>query len=118
MVKAVCILTPVGLTTAGLSRPASPGILGLELRKVAGAGPPGGERTQHSLGRSLNKVCGSPCGQCEVLFTFTEVYLIYNKVLISSVQQNDSVIHKHIFFFIFFTIMVYYRMLSIAPCAT
>ena len=36
-------------------------------------------------------------------------------MLISAVQQSDSVIH--IFFFIFFSIMVYHRILSIIPCA-
>ena len=43
-----------------------------------------------------------------------EVELIYNVVLISAVQQSDSVIQT--FFFIFFSIMVYHRMLNIAPC--
>ena len=52
----------------------------------------GGKRTQPGGGRSLNKVCRSPCGQREVLFIFTEIHLIYNVVLISSVQQNDSYI--------------------------
>ena len=30
-------------------------------------------------------------------------------MLISAVQQSDSVIHKHALFFIFFSIMVYHR---------
>ena len=42
--------------------------------------------------------------------------MIYN-VLITAVQQSDSVIHKYTFFFIFFSIMVYHRILSIAPWA-
>ena len=48
---------------------------------------------------------------------FIEVYLIYNIVLISTVQQSDSVIPIHIFLFIFFFIMVYHRMPNIVPCA-
>ena len=64
-------------------------------------------------------MCGSPCGQLEVLLNFTEIRLIYNVVLISSVQQNDSLIYINILFFsVFFSVMVYYKILSIAPCAT
>ena len=50
---------------------------------------------------------------------FIEVWLIYNVVLISAVQQSDSVIHIYIytFFFIFFSMMVYHRILNIVPCA-
>ena len=44
---------------------------------------------------------------------FTEVQLIYNVVLIPAVQQIDSVIHIYTFFFIFFSIMVYHRILNI-----
>ena len=38
-------------------------------------------------------------------------------MLISAVQQSDSVIHIciHIIFFIFFSIMVYHRILNIVP---
>ena len=50
-----------------------------------------------------------------ILF-FIEVQLIYNVVLVSGVQQSDSVIHIYTFFFIFFSIMVYRRMLNIVPC--
>ena len=46
---------------------------------------------------------------------FTEVQLIYNVVLISAVQQSDSVIWT--LFFIFFSIMVDHRILNIVPCA-
>ena len=35
----------------------------------------------------------------------TEVELIYTVVLISAVQQSDSVIHMYILFFMFFSIM-------------
>ena len=49
---------------------------------------------------------------------FTEVQLSYN-VLISGVQQRDAVTHTHIkaFFFIFFSITVYNRILSMIPSA-
>ena len=43
--------------------------------------------------------------------------MIYSVVLISAVQQSDSVIHLYTFFFIFFSIMVYARILNIVPCA-
>ena len=46
-----------------------------------------------------------------------EVELIYNIVLVSSVQQSDSIIHKYIFFFRFFSIVGYYKKLKIIPCA-
>ena len=44
---------------------------------------------------------------------FIEVYLIYNVVLISALQQSDSVIH---IFLIFFSIMVNHRILNIVLC--
>ena len=37
-------------------------------------------------------------------------------MLISAEQQSDSVIHIYTFFFIFFSIMVYHRILNIVPC--
>ena len=46
-----------------------------------------------------------------------EVELIYSVVLISAVQQSDSVIHVYTSFFIFFSIMVYPRRLDIVSCA-
>ena len=49
---------------------------------------------------------------------FIEVYLISSIVLISSVQHSDSFIYIHTFFFIFFSMMVYPRILHIVPCAT
>ena len=48
-----------------------------------------------------------------ILF-LSDIYLIYNVVLTSSVQQSDSVIHM--FFFRFFSIIGYYTILSIGPC--
>ena len=48
-----------------------------------------------------------------------EVELIYNVVLVSGVQQSDSVIHEciYIFFFRFFSIIGYYKILRTVPCA-
>ena len=44
--------------------------------------------------------------------------LIYNVVLVSGVQQSDSVIHIHTLFFSkFFSHLVYSRILSRVPCA-
>ena len=45
----------------------------------------------------------------EVFLKFIEA-LIYNVVLISAVQQNDA-------FFMFSSIMVYYRIFNIVPCS-
>ena len=42
--------------------------------------------------------------------------MIYNVVLISAIKQSHSVIHTYIFF-IFFSILVYHRILNIVPCA-
>ena len=55
-------------------------------------------------------------GEFIFLIYFIEVQLIYNVVLISAVQQIDSVIYIYIYF-IFFSIMVYHRILNIVPCA-
>ena len=38
-------------------------------------------------------------------------------MFISTVQQSDSVTHIYTLFFIFLSIMVYYRALNIVPCA-
>ena len=43
--------------------------------------------------------------------------LTYNVVLISGIQQSDSLRYIHIFFFRFFSIVDYYRILNIVPCA-
>ena len=62
------------------------------------------------------------CSQDSTFFLinifFTEVELMYNAVLISAVQQSDSVIHTHSFFNIFFSMMVYRRILNIVLCDT
>ena len=47
---------------------------------------------------------------------FIEIQLIYNVVLVSSVQQSASFIHIYIFFFRLFSIIDYYKILSIVPC--
>ena len=55
-----------------------------------------------------------------LIFFLIAVWLIYNAVLISAVQQSDSVIYIlyiYAFFFIFFSIMTYHRILNIVPCA-
>ena len=40
-----------------------------------------------------------------------------NAVLLSDLQQSDSVTYIYIHFFIFFSIMVYHRVLNMVPCA-
>ena len=46
---------------------------------------------------------------------------MYRVVLVSGIQQSDSVIHIYIFFiysfFTFSSLIVYYKILSIVPCA-
>ena len=50
-------------------------------------------------------------------FFFIDVKLNYNVVLITDIQQSDSVIHIYTFFFIFFSIMVYHRIFNVVSCA-
>ena len=64
-----------------------------------------------------------------LLYFFIEVLLIYNVVLVSGVQQSDLVLcvcvcvcvcvcmYTHIFLFRFFSILSYYKIPNIAPCA-
>ena len=40
-----------------------------------------------------------------------------NVVLVSGVQQSKSVIYIHIFFFRFLSLIGYYKILNIVPCA-
>ena len=42
---------------------------------------------------------------------FIEIYLIYNAVLVSNVQQSDSIIHKYTNIFLFY-ILLHYRLLQ------
>ena len=51
------------------------------------------------------------------LIYFTKVKLTYSIVLISAVQQSDSAMNVYAFLFIFFSIMVYHRILKIFPYA-
>ena len=71
------------------------------------------------------------------LYFFIEVQLIYNVVLLSSVQHSDSVIvihththiyiyihihiyiytHIYVYFFRLFSLIDYYKILSRVPCA-
>ena len=44
-----------------------------------------------------------------------EVYLIYDVVFISGIQHSDSVLY--VFFFRFFSLIGYYKILSRVPCA-
>ena len=57
-------------------------------------------------------------GKLFLTIYFIEVMLIFSVVLISTAQESDSVIHIHIYILhIFFSIMVYHRILNTAPCA-
>ena len=63
----------------------------------------------------------SEASPCPFKFSFIflnviEVELVYNVVLISAIQQNESVIHTY--FSIFFSIMVYHRILNIVQYRT
>ena len=51
----------------------------------------------------------------KTFFKLNYIQLIYNIVLISAIQKSDSVLH--IYFFKFFSIMIYYMILNIVPCA-
>jgi len=50
------------------------------------------------------------------VYLFIQVELTYNIVLISAEQLSDSVIHVYILF-IFFSIIVYHKILNMVPCA-
>ena len=52
-----------------------------------------------------------------VFLFLINVSLIYDVVLITAVWQSDSVIHIHAFFFMSFSIMIYYRILNTVHCA-
>ena len=50
--------------------------------------------------------------------TFIEMQLTYD-VLVSGVQQSDSIIHIYLYIVLrFFSIIGYYKILSTVPCAT
>ena len=48
-------------------------------------------------------------------FFLVEISLIYS-MFISGVQQSDSAIYAHIYFFRFFPIIRYYTILNTVPC--
>ena len=56
------------------------------------------------------------CGCVYICVYFTEVQFIYNVVLVSRVQPSDFV-YIHMFFFRFFSLIDYYKILSTVPCA-
>lgn len=49
-------------------------------------------------------------------FNFVETWWIYSVVVISAIQQCDSVICIYPFFFMLFFITVYHRLLNKFPC--
>ena len=51
------------------------------------------------------------------VFVLIEVQLTYNVVLVSGIQQSDSVLYIYILFFRFFSITDYYKILNIVLCA-
>ena len=51
------------------------------------------------------------------IFKFIKVYLIYKVVLISAVQQSDSVMYTHTVLFISIPITVCHRILNRVACA-
>ena len=52
-----------------------------------------------------------------LLNDFIGVQLIYNVVLLSDVQPSDSNVFVYIYFFRFFSTVVYYKIVNIVPCA-
>ena len=48
---------------------------------------------------------------------FLLTLLIYNVVLVSDVQKSDSVTYMFMFFFVFFSIIVYLRILNVVTCS-
>ena len=63
--------------------------------------------------RNHEAVIQNPFPDLPFFFSFfLEVELSYNVVLVSGIQQSDSVI-----FFISYSIIGYYKILNIIPCA-
>ena len=50
-------------------------------------------------------------------FFFLLKLLIYNVVLVSDVEKSDSVTYMYMFFFVFFSIIVYHRILNVVTCS-
>lgn len=51
------------------------------------------------------------------VFFFKKLLPIDDSVLISAVQQSDSVVTIYIYILIFFSVMDYHNVLNIVPCA-
>lgn len=51
------------------------------------------------------------------VFFFFKLLPIGDSVLISAVQQSDSVVTIYIYILIFFSVMDYHNVLNIVPCA-
>ena len=68
------------------------------------------------LGTALHSSAPKPISFLFLLNYFILKYIL-NVVLISSVQQNESVIHIHIATLRFFSYIGYYRILSSVSCA-
>ena len=63
-------------------------------------------------------VCTSSFKKCTISFFFFEIQLLYEVVLVSGVQQSDSdFIYIYIQFIRFFSIIGFYKILAIVPCA-
>ena len=84
--------------------------------RIPGMGEPGGlpptgsHRVRHDWRDLAAAATVSP--------TYDEIFLIgvqliYSVVLVSGVQQSDSVMHVYVFFFVSFSIMLYYKLLNI-----
>ena len=94
----------------GVASPQADSLPALEGRAVTGWEGGGGwpeEKTERLQKASYLKIN----------LLFTEVWLIYNIIWVSSIQQNDSVIHTHthiyILIFKFFPTAGYYKILNI-----
>ena len=76
---------------------------------TASEAPSESQSTPRNVGYSNKMLC----------FLKIEVWLIYNVALVLSVQRSDSGIYIYIYIFFsrFFSIIGYYKILSIVPCA-
>ena len=86
--------------------------------RIPGMGEPGGlpSMGSHRVGHDWSNLAAAAAAVSptydEFLFFFNGVQLIYN-VLVSGVQLSDLVMHVYVFFFVSFSIMVYYRIWNI-----
>ena len=72
---------------------------------------------QPSYGPTLTPIRDYRKNHSTTFLSLIDVQLIYIVVLISAVQQSDSVVYAYISFFRFFSLIGYYKILSIVPCA-